>query len=179
MIYRPYTLILPLSEYRDTLSPEGYAILDITKQVTQCVTDSRVKTGQINMHTLHTTCTLAIQEYEKGLVENDFLNMFRFIAPTDNGTDEGYRHNDLVLRAKQPDPKLDLEKAECLDAHAHILGLVLSPNVTRNIENGKVLLGKWANILFIELNGHARKERIVSIHISGDANAIIQTTLTY
>lgn len=171
--------MLPLSEYQDTLSPDGYAILDITKQIQECITDSRVKTGQINMHTTHTTCTLAVQEYEKGLAENDFLNMFRSLAPVNHDTDDGYHHNNLVLRAKQPNPKLDTEKAECLDAHAHMLGLLLPQNITRNIENGQLLLGQWANVLFIELNGHGREERRVSIHIFGEADTPTKTIRTY
>lgn len=176
MIYRTYELILPLSEYRETLSPEGYSVIDITEDVELCVLDSQVKTGKISMHTLHTTCGLGVQEYEKGLAENDFLNLFRTIAPA---TTEGYHHNDLVLRAKQPDPKLDPDNEECLDAHAHVLGLALPQHITRHIENGKLLLGKWPNILFLEINGHGRTERTISIHISGISNEIPKTRLTY
>ncbi len=179
MIYRTYELILPLSEYRDTLSLEGYAIIDITEYVEFCVLDSRVKTGQVSIHTLHTTCSLGMQEHEEGLAKNDFLNLFRALAPA---TTEGYHHNDLALRAKQSDPKLDPDNDECLDAHAHILALVLPQNITRHIENGKLLLGKWPNILFAELNGHSREKRTVSIHILGkiyERPRTPKTTLIY
>jgi secondary thiamine-phosphate synthase enzyme len=175
MIRKPYELIIPLSEYQEVLSPEGYAIIDITDEVELCILDSRVKTGKINIHTCHTTCGVGVQEYERGLAENDFLNMFRFVAPIA----AEYDHNDLPLRAKQPDPKLDCGNVECLDAHAHILALLLPQNITRNIENGKMVLGKWPNILFLELNGHGRDERTLSIHISGTPDEIIKTTLVY
>lgn len=176
MIYRPYELFIPLREHQQALSPEGYKIFDITREITACVSSSGVKTGQVNMHTLHTTCALSVQEYEKGLAETDFLNIFRILAPS---ATERYRHNNLGLRIQQPDPKLDPCGDECLDGHAHCLALLLSQNITLNIENGVLVLGKWQNILFIELNGNGRMERTVSIHVRGEKNSIKKTPRYY
>lgn len=165
---RPYDLIISLSKHQDSLSPEGYKFIDITEEIQRCVNDSCVVTGEVNMHTKHTTCGLVVQEDEKGLKENDFLNMFRFIAPLANE----YHHNNLKLRAQQPDPKLDPDKEECLDANAHILKLSLPSNVTLNIEHGKIVLGKWESILFAELNGHGREDRTISVHVSGESRRV-------
>lgn len=172
---RPYELLIPLSKYQDSLSPEGYKFIDITKEIERCVADSGVITGQVNMHTKHTTCGLAVQEDEKGLKENDFLNMFRLIAPIINE----YHHNNLELRAKQPDPKLDPDKEECLDANAHIIKLVLPPSIALNIENGKIVLGRWESILFAELNGHGREQRAVSIQVSGETYFVEKTVFVF
>jgi thiamine phosphate synthase YjbQ (UPF0047 family) len=172
---RPYELFILLSKHQDSLSPEGYKFIDITEEIERCVTNSGVITGEVNMHTKHTTCRLVVQEDEKGLKENDFLNMFRFIAPIVNE----YHHNNLKLRAEQPDPKLDPDKEECLDANAHILGVVLPSNITLNIENGKIVLGRWESILFAELNGYGREYRTVSVHVSGETHPIEKTSFFF
>lgn len=169
---RPYELIIPLSQYQHLLSEEGYTFIDITEEVARCVTDSRIITGQVNIHTRHTTCGVAVQEYEHGLCQYDFLEMFRTIAPVIADIDNGYRHNDLEVRKEQPDPKLDPSGDECLDAHAHMLKLLLPSNITSNIEGGEMLLGRWESILFAELNGHGREQRIVSVHVSGEMHAV-------
>lgn len=176
---RPYELIIPISQYQHLLSEEGYVFIDITEEVSRCVADSGIITGQVNIHTRHTTCGVAVQEYENGLVKHDFLNMFRSIAPVITDIDTGYLHNDLEVRKEQPDPKLDPSGDECLDAHAHMLKLLLPSNITSNIEGGEMLLGRWESILFVELNGLGRKERMASIHVSGEYFAFPKTTFTF
>ncbi len=173
-MYSISKLIIPMEQYRDEISYQGYKFFDITQDIQKIIAETMVITGRVSIHTLHTTCTVAVQEYEKGLVETDFLTAMKRIAPV---TEKAYTHNNLKLRKEsQVDPKLDPSGDECLDGHAHCHAFFLPQAVLIHIEHGKMVLGQWQSILFVGLNEITRKERTVSVHIDGIDDEVRKTT---
>lgn len=131
----------------------GVNIHNITPQVTEILTASKIKNGQIIVFVKHTTTAVAINEYEERLLE-DIKNNFAKLAPADNK----YLHNDLHLRNVPPD--------EPENAHSHLIALMLNNSETIPVVEGKLALGKYQSILFFELDG-ARKRDIL-IQITGE-----------
>jgi secondary thiamine-phosphate synthase enzyme len=101
----------------------------------------------------HTTTAVAINEYEERLLE-DIKNHFQKLAPPT----EKYLHNDLHLR--------DVPLDEPINAHSHLIAMMLNNSETIPIVDGKLALGTWQSVLFIELDGPRR--RSVLIQISGE-----------
>jgi secondary thiamine-phosphate synthase enzyme len=131
----------------------GINIHDITSQVREILTASKIKNGQVIVFVKHTTTAVAINEYEERLLE-DIKSHFAKLAPVNNK----YLHNDLHLRNVPPD--------EPENAHSHLIALMLNNSETIPIVEGKLALGKYQSILFFELDG-ARKRSIL-VQITGE-----------
>ncbi|MDK2796212.1 MAG: hypothetical protein PWQ22_536 [Archaeoglobaceae archaeon] len=108
-----------------TTKKEG--ILDITTEVERSIEGS----GVALIYTPHTTASLILNEAESGLLQ-DLLNALERIVPAN----EQYRHN-----------KIDN------NASAHIKASILGNAVVVPFENGKLQLGTWQRVLFVEFDG--------------------------
>ncbi|RJS85194.1 YjbQ family protein [Candidatus Bathyarchaeota archaeon] len=118
-------------------------ILDITDKVYNVVARSGISNGLVNLWVPHSTAAIAVNEHDVDLWD-DILNILQKIAPLQGG----YKHNAKYgwsLREQ--------------NAHAHILNCLIKPGVSIPLENGKLRLGTWQSILFIEMDG-SRSRRI-------------------
>ena len=101
----------------------------------------------------HTTTALAINEDEQRLLE-DIKVFLRKLAPEA----ERYLHNDLHLR--------DVPEDEPINAHSHLMALMLNTSEVIPIVDGKLFLGTWQSILFFELDGS--RKRAIFCQITGE-----------
>lgn len=129
---------------------------DITDQVVDFAKKTGVKNGLVNIQTLHTTTAVIVNENEPLLIE-DMKNHFREIV----SKDIYYGHNDFEIRTVNM-----CGLTECKNGHSHCLAAYLPSNVTLNVVNRKLSLGRWQRILFIELD-HAR-DRKIQIQVLGE-----------
>ncbi|HIP63266.1 MAG TPA: YjbQ family protein [Archaeoglobus profundus] len=106
-------------------------IIDITQDVQKEVERSGVKDGLAVIYTKHTTTAITINENETGLKE-DILNILEKLIPTGSG----YLHD-----------RIDN------NADSHIRAIFIGNSVVVPIVEGKLDLGTWQRILFIELDG--------------------------
>jgi secondary thiamine-phosphate synthase enzyme len=67
-------------------------------------------------------------------------------------------HNDLHLRDVPPD--------EPMNAHSHLMAMMLSTSEVIPIVHGQLALGTWQSVLFFELDGP--RKRSVFVQISGE-----------
>ena len=125
-------------------------VIDITREVESAVRKSGIKNGLVTVWQPHTTAALAVNEHDRDLWE-DFLDIYREVAPLDRS----YRHNEKY--AGMPGEQ---------NAHAHILNTMLLPSVTIPLVNGRLMLGTWQSVLFVEMDGP--RHRNVYIHIMGE-----------
>ncbi|MCX6738295.1 MAG: secondary thiamine-phosphate synthase enzyme YjbQ [Candidatus Parcubacteria bacterium] len=123
-------------------------IIDITKDVKDCIAQAEVKDGIINIQTMHTTAAVFVNENEPELLK-DFKKHLNNIAPEA----EKYCHDNFEIRT------VNICEDECQNGHSHCKALHLPTNICLNIINNNLQLGKWQSILFIELD-HARKRQI-------------------
>ncbi|OYT48707.1 hypothetical protein B6U79_02715 [Candidatus Bathyarchaeota archaeon ex4484_231] len=125
-------------------------ILDVTGDVRSIVEESNVKNGLVNLWVPHATAAIAVNEHDTDLWE-DILKTFERLVPIK----DDYRHN----------AKYSWTAGE-QNAHAHILNCLIKPNVTIPVENGRMQLGTWQSILFIEMDGP--RTRRVHVQVMGE-----------
>jgi secondary thiamine-phosphate synthase enzyme len=126
--------------------------LDITERLERLVAESDVGFGVVNVQTLHTTTAVIVNEHEPLLLE-DFQTMLEGAAP-DHGQ---YRHDDLRARV------VNLTAAERANGHAHCRALLLPSSACLNIVKGRLLLGHWQRVFFVELDGPRARELSVLV----------------
>ena len=128
----------------------GINIHNITPQIQDFLIETGIKNGQVVAFNKHTTTALAINEYEERLLV-DIQNHFAKFAPAD----AQYLHNDLHLRDVPPD--------EPENAHSHLIALSLNNSELVPIVEGKLALGTYQSVLFIELDGARKRQVLVQI----------------
>lgn len=112
-------------------------IIDLTDRVMAMARSAPVREGIGSIVSLHTTCTLFINEFQAALVQ-DMTTFLERLA----GRDGPWRHNDP-------------EHSDCdrNNADSHLRALVLGHAVPLQISGGELVLGQWQRILMAELDG--------------------------
>jgi secondary thiamine-phosphate synthase enzyme len=128
-------------------------IHNITPQIQDFITSTSITNGQVLVFSRHTTTALAINEHEVRLLE-DIKVFLQKLAPES----DCYLHNDLHLR--------DVPEDEPINAHSHLMAMMLTTSEIIPVVDGKLALGTWQSVLFFELDGP--RKRTVFVQISGE-----------
>ena len=131
---------------RQTTKP--IEIIDITAEVSAALLSSGLERGQVTVISRHTTAFVNINEKEERLLD-DMETYLKRLVPKDGN----YQHNINPVDGRH-------------NAHSHLLGLFMNSSETIPFAEGKLLLGEWQSIFFIELDG-PREERSILLQISG------------
>lgn len=123
-------------------------ILDITREVEALLQSVALRDGIVTLMSPHTTSRVNLNEREGGL-QRDMQDFLARIAPRDGD----YRHNLAPVDGRD-------------NAHSHLLGLFMNATETVPFADGKLLLGGWQSIFFVELDG-PRPERVVNVNFIG------------
>ena len=129
-----------------TSSCEG-DIIDITLQVAKAVVESRVKTGLVHLFAQHSTAALTTIEYEPGVLA-DFKRALAILAP-DN---EDYAHN-----SRWGDG----------NGRSHVKAALVGPSITVPVENGQLMCGTWQQLVLLELDVNAGRQRTIVCTVTG------------
>ena len=130
--------------------------VDLTDRLQRIVGDAAIGVGILNVQTLHTTTAVVVNEHEP-LLLTDFQAVLEAGAPEAGR----YGHDDLTLRT------VNLTEAERPNGHAHCRALVLPTSVGLNISGGRLVLGRWQRVFFVELDGP--RDREISVLVFGEA----------
>lgn len=157
-----------------TLKSSGFrpTFHQITDQVNQAAGRAEVKEGICVVYTHHTTCSVMIQECSidrtyNGLeyLQQDLWDVFEQIIPTCRAEGQ-YRH---------PGPELTEfsrihgeGKPETLNTDAHLRSAFLGRSEVINIADGKVDLGSFGHVYFVDFDQTHARERLVEIRIMGE-----------
>lgn len=117
-----------------------FDIIDITSQVQSCITNANVKSGIAVIFIPHTTAGVTINENADPDVTFDLKNIFNNLIPEKNN----YRHIEG-------------------NSQAHALSTLTSPSLTVIIEDGRIMLGTWQNIYFMEYDGPRNRKAYIQI----------------
>jgi secondary thiamine-phosphate synthase enzyme len=128
---------------------------DLTTHLEAFVSDAGIRTGLINVQSLHTTTAIVVNENEP-LLHADFASLLDRTAPTD----AAYRHDDTTVRT------VNVTADERTNGHAHCRALVLPSSACLNIVDGRLRLGRWQRVFLVELDGP--REREISIMVIGE-----------
>ena len=102
------------------------------------------KSGIVNIFTKHTTTSLRILEDEI-LHHADIRFWLDKYLPKHKSENRRYLHDLISLRN-------DVPQDERISAYSHMRTLFFNTSETIPIENGELMLGKWQDIHFIELD---------------------------
>jgi secondary thiamine-phosphate synthase enzyme len=128
---------------------QAIEIIDITSEVRDTLIASGMIQGTVTLLSRHTTACININEKEERLMQDMTTFLKRFIPK-----DGDWLHN--------------LETVDGRDnAHSHLLGLFMNSSETIPFSDGKLMLGEWQSIFFIELDG-PRSKREVLLYIQGE-----------
>jgi secondary thiamine-phosphate synthase enzyme len=128
--------------------------IDITDRVHQAVAEAGICSGLVNVQTLHTTTAIVINEHEP-LLLTDFEAILEGAAPVFRR----YRHDDCRLRT------VNVTADERRNGHAHCRALLLPSSACLNVTHGRIVLGQWQRVFFVELDGP--RERQLSVFVLG------------
>ena len=131
--------------------------IDLTDRIEKLVVEAGIRLGIVNIQTLHTTTAIVVNEHEP-LLLTDFRVLLEAAAPGD----ATYRHDDTTVRT------VNLTDAERPNGHAHCRALLLPTSACLNVIAGRLLLGQWQRIFFVELDGP--REREISVVILGEVD---------
>ncbi|MFA5791651.1 MAG: YjbQ family protein [Candidatus Paceibacterota bacterium] len=151
--------------------------ITITNEVEEIIKKSGIKRGTIVIQTHHTTCSLWVNENEKNLIgpseEIGYTSDLRKVLDNFANPLSEYSHNDIRhLQNKtgkrnthlcEPDENGIIK--ECVNGHSHAQAMMLQSSISLIVENGKLLRGKWQEVMLVELD-HDR-EREISFLVSG------------
>ena len=152
--------------------------ITITDDVETAVKRSGIKRGVVVVQTHHTTCGIWINEDEKNLIgpseEIGYTADLRRILDRFADPSEEYGHNDVCHSGNatgkrnthlcEPDENGVIN--ECINGHSHAQALMIHPTLSMIVENGKLLRGRWQQVMLVELD-HDR-ERTVSFLVQGE-----------
>ncbi|MEM3839478.1 MAG: secondary thiamine-phosphate synthase enzyme YjbQ [Candidatus Micrarchaeaceae archaeon] len=130
-------------------SKKGFELIAITEGVKECVKKSGIKNGHAIVYTQHTTGSVRVSEDEISL-HDDYAAFLDKLAPRSGS----YKHDITNVDGRK-------------NGHAHLQSMLLNSNETILIKDGKLLLGAWQTVFFIELDG-PRPERKVIIQVVGE-----------
>ena len=122
-------------------------MINITPHTAQAVADSELGAGIVTLFVPGSTAALTTIEYESGALA-DFKRLFDELAPSDRH----YQHN-----ARWQDG----------NGHSHIRASLLGPSLTVPFTDGRLLLGTWQQIIFVDFDNRPR-QRTVIVQIMGE-----------
>lgn len=116
-------------------------VIDITDQVAKALKESKTKEGICLISCPGSTAGLTTIEYEPNLVA-DFKEFLEKLVPSD----KPYRHDQTWGEKNAP---------------SHVKSALIKPFLSVPIENGKLVLGTWQQVVLIDFDTRAREREIL------------------
>ncbi len=137
----------------------AFHVTDVTDECRSLLEDCAVQEGSLTVYSQHTTCAVKINERETCFLEDLRLFMEALIP-----SDAYYRHDDFDIR--DPATLAGTADDEPINGHAHIKQMLLGcSSETVPVMGGRLGLGRWQRIMFIELD--QRRPRRIQLQVQG------------
>ncbi len=117
-------------------------VIDVTGQVLAAVRDSGMQNGTVTLFSPSATSALTTIEYESGCV-SDLRRLFDEII----NPERHYAHN-----ARWGDG----------NGHSHVRAALLGPSLVVPFVNGRLTLGTWQQIIFVDFDNRPRRRELVA-----------------
>ena len=122
-------------------STKKLEVIDITAQVSETVRNLQIAEGVCCVFVPHATAAVVVNENDDMQIGQDLLDALERMVP------EGiWRHD-----------KVDSNGA------AHLKSAILGPSEIVPVQNGRLALGTWQSIMFVELDGPRDRKVIVTV----------------
>ena len=137
------------SEMLHLSTKKGPQALDITREVTAAIAKSGIRDGLACIFTPSSTSAILTNEFEPGLMEEDLPAALERLFP--EGLDYGHE-----------------KRWADGNGHSHVRATFLGPSLTIPVVDGRLALGTWQQIVFLELDNKPRR-REVRVQVVGEA----------
>ena len=126
-------------------------LVDLTNTVMEFVKRFNMREGLVSLWSMHTTCSLFINEFQTALLSDIKRFLEQMVARYAEWLHNSPEHSDC----------------DRMNADSHLRAVLLGHHVTLQVSGGEVVLGQWQRILMAELDGpRARSLRIQIFGIS-------------
>ena len=122
-------------------------VVNLTPKIEKIVEKSEIKDGLVNIFITGSTAGLTTIEYEENLLR-DFKEMMERLIPQK----KSYYHDQTWGEA---------------NGFSHLRASLIGPEVTIPLEEGKILLGSWQQIVLCDFDRHPRTREVIVTIISG------------
>jgi secondary thiamine-phosphate synthase enzyme len=116
-------------------------VINITSQVQEVIKKSGLSSGIVNVHVAGSTGAISTIEYEPGLVKHDIEEFLEKIIPYK----KDYAHH---------------KTWHDYNGAGHLRSFLLKTSQTFPFHKGKLILGTWQQICFLECDEHSRTRKI-------------------
>jgi secondary thiamine-phosphate synthase enzyme len=115
--------------------------IELSDEIQEIASNSNIKNGIVHVFAPHATGVLILNENDAALLE-DIRVFLEELVPRRRG----YQHPS--------------------NAHSHLRSMVLSPDKTLPLIDGRVAFGTWQSLLYVETDVHPR-ERMLIVQVLG------------
>jgi secondary thiamine-phosphate synthase enzyme len=139
----------------DVTAPRKDGYLDLTAELDSAIQRSGVSEGCSIAFCMHTTCTLIVNEWEAGALD-DLRDRLHALVPQDHN----YAHDDFERR-------LEVPVGERVNGRSHVATMLLGGSSQAfPVVKGRASLGRWQRLLLVELD-EPKPRTIVFITVGG------------
>ncbi len=146
---------------------------DVTEQVNNCIKKSGIQNGITLIYSQHTTCSVMIQEeahdanfFGTKYLLQDLVNVLEKIIPT--CTSEGQYMHPGPQHINHAVKNLGEEAYWSLNTDAHLRSCIMGRSESIPLVKGKLELGEFGQIYFIDFDQVRARERTVRVQIVGE-----------
>lgn len=173
-----------MTVYKNTINLQSKGniptYIDITKEIREAITTSRIENGICAVVSPHTTCAIFYEEYahdkDKDGVESlqvDLNNVLEKIIPNHDSAEtyiypgeEHYRAVESWDNAADYLPEGD--RSALWNGDAHLKATIIGSSEVFNVENGELGVGSTGYIYFVDFDRTRSRERKCSITVIGN-----------
>lgn len=130
-----------VTRYLEIKSDRELSMIDLTDKVKSIVENVGFSNGIVTIFSPGSTGAMTTIEYEEGLLR-DFPAMLDRVAPKNIAYEHQKRWHDY-------------------NGHSHVRAALLGPSLTIPFVKGKLTVGTWQQIVFIELDTRARSRKLI------------------
>ena len=136
------------SETLHVATKKGPQALDITRDIAEAVARSGIRDGLACIFTPSSTSAILTNEFEPGLMAEDLPAALERLFP--ESLDYGHER-------RWADG----------NGHSHVRAMFLGPSLTVPVVDGRLALGTWQQVVFLELDNKPRRREVL-VQVVGD-----------
>jgi len=144
------------SKIEFTTNGEGF--IDITNDLNLFIEKNNFDSGILNLTSLHTSCSLTINENADPNVLRDLKKYMQSIVPYNSY---------LTLSKKREEISYKHYQEGADDMPAHIKTSLTNTSLSLSFQDSNIMLGTWQAVYLWE-HRFDKKERVLNVHIMGE-----------
>jgi len=144
----------------------------ITDEVQAAVDKNNIQNGICVVYSKHTTCSVITQEYSHDItyaglefIQQDFVDILEKIIPTCVKEGQYMQPGPLLTEYAKT---INEPKWQCLNTDGHLRSALIGRSVSFGIVDGKIDMGLFGQIYFIDFDQTRKRDRQATIQIVGE-----------